>query len=54
MTFKKDEMAKILMNGFKYDWKEPPQPQMVGFSDLDGVGIAPVSKNAINAILSIL
>ena len=32
------------MTKFKYDWNEPPQPQMVGFRDLVGVGIAPVSK----------
>ena len=40
MTFKKAEMAKTL----KYDRNEPPQPQLVGFRDLVGVGIAPVSK----------
>ena len=27
-----------------YDWKQPPQPQMVGFCDFVGVDIAPVSK----------
>ena len=45
MTLKKAEMAKPLKNGLsKYDWNEPPQPQLVGFHDFDGVDIAPVSK----------
>ena len=35
MTFKK---------AFKFEWNGPPQPQMVSFCDLVGVGIAPVSK----------
>ena len=30
----------------KYDWNGSPQPQMVGFSDLVGTSIAPVSKKA--------
>ena len=40
MTFKKAEMEKPLNN----EWNGLPQPQMVGFRDLVGVGIAPVSK----------
>ena len=44
MTFKKPEMDKTLKNGVKYDWNGSPQPQMVGFRDLVGTGIAPVSK----------
>ena len=47
-TFKKAEMAKTLSNGLSMVETNPPQPQMVGFHDLDGVGIAPVSKkNAV-------
>ena len=42
MTFKKPEMDKTLKNGVKYDWNGSPQPQMVGFCDLVGTGIAPV------------
>jgi hypothetical protein len=30
----------------KYDWNEPPQPQLVVFCDLVGVDIAPVSKKS--------
>ena len=37
-------MDKTLKNGVKYDWNESPQPQMVGFCDLVGTDIAPVSK----------
>ena len=44
MTFKKPEMDKTLKNGVKYDWNKSPQPQMVGFRDLVGTDIAPVSK----------
>ena len=44
MTFKNPEMDKTLKNGVKYDWNESPQPQLVWFCDLVGVGIAPVSK----------
>ena len=43
MTFKKAEMAKTHRNGLSMIEKIP-QPQMVGFCDLDGVGIAPDSK----------
>ena len=28
----------------KYEWNGSPQPQMVGFCDLVGTGIVPVSK----------
>ena len=43
MTFKK---------AVKYEWNGPPQPQMVGFRDLVGTGIAPVSKKpAVNIIM---
>ena len=28
--------------GVKYEWNGPPQPQMVGFHNLVGTGIAPV------------
>ena len=28
----------------KYDWNEPPQPQLAGLRNSVGVGIAPVSK----------
>ena len=36
----------------KYEWNGPPQPQMVGFCDLVGTGIAPVSKKvAVKAFL---
>ena len=44
MTFKNPEMDKTLKNGVKYDWNESPQPQMVGFCNLVGTDIAPVSK----------
>ena len=44
MTIKKPEMDKTLKNGVKYDWNESPQPKMVGFRDLVGTDIAPVSK----------
>ena len=44
MTFKKAEMAKNLRNGLSMSETDPPQPQMVGFRDFDGVGIAPVSN----------
>ena len=37
-------MDKTLKNGVKYDWNESPQPQMVGFCNLVGTDIAPVSK----------
>ena len=37
-------MDKTLKNGVKYDWNQSPQPQMVGFRDLVGTDIAPVSK----------
>ena len=37
-------MDKTLKNGVKYDWNESPQPQMVGFWNLVGTDIAPVSK----------
>ena len=32
------------MEWVKYEWNGPPQPQTVGFCDLVGTGIAPVSK----------
>ena len=35
-----------------YDWNELPQPQLVGFCDLVGVGISPVSKKKL--LLSVL
>ena len=44
MTFKKPEMDKTLKNGVNYDGNESPQPQVVGFCDLVGTDIAPVSK----------
>ena len=44
MTFKNPEMDKTLKNGVKYDWNKSPQPQMVGFWNLVGTDIAPVSK----------
>ena len=50
MTFKKAEMAKTL----KYDRNERPQPQLVRFCDLVGVGIAPASKKAAVKYKSIL
>ena len=40
MTFEKAEMEKNLRNGLIWI----SQPQMVGFCNLVGVGIAPVSK----------
>ena len=44
MTFKKAEMAKNPWEWVKYDWNEPPEPQLVPFRDFVGVNIAPVSK----------
>ena len=45
---RKPEMDKTLKNGVKYDWNKSPHPQMVGFCDLVGTGIAPVStKTAV-------
>ena len=41
-------MDKTLKNGVKYDWNESPQPQMVGFCNLVGVGISTVKKTAVN------
>ena len=42
MTFKKAEMAKTLENGLSMVETNPTQPQLVGFCDFVGVGIAPV------------
>ena len=44
MTFKKAEMAKTHRSGLSMSENGPPQPQIVGFCHLVGVGIAPVSK----------
>ena len=45
MTFKN---GKNPYEWVKYDWDEPPQPQLLRFCDLVGVGIAPVStKTAV-------
>ena len=44
MTFKKVEMAKTLRNGLSMIETNTPQPQLVRFRNLVGVGIAPVSK----------
>ena len=53
MTFKNPEMDKTLKNGVKYDWNESPQPQMVGFRDLVGTDIAPVSKKTAVKVIFI-
>ena len=37
-------MEKNPQKWVKYDLNEPPQPQLVGFRNLVGVGIAPLSK----------
>ena len=42
MTFRKVEMAKTLKNVLGMIETTPPQPQLVGFCDLVGVGIAQV------------
>ena len=42
ITFKKAEMAKTLENGLSMIETNPTQPQLVGFCDFVGVGIAPV------------
>ena len=37
--------ASFLKIGYvKYDWNEPPEPQLVPFCDFVGVNIAPVTK----------
>ena len=38
----------------KYGWNGPPQPQTVGFCDLVGGGIAPVSKKPAVKVWSII
>ena len=46
MTFKKAESwnGKNPWEWVKYDWNEPPEPQLVPFPDFVGVNIASVSK----------
>ena len=46
MTFKKAEMAKTLMNGLSMIEMNPSTIN-VGFCDLVGVAISPVSKKTI-------
>ena len=52
MTFKKAEMEKTLRNGLSLSETDPLNQKKVGFRDLVGTCIAPVSNNtAVNTKL---